>query len=58
MRRYTAKNEDDDVGQVFVNKLEKIVKQIYQQFKFPKEMIFTEKDCHLTGRYRGAAHKD
>ena len=91
MVRYTAKKEDDDVGQIFIAKLEEIVKQIYHQFKFPKEMIYTKKDkkdfeaatvchicgynlrrkcgdnfiedrvrdhCHLTGKFRGAAHNE
>ena len=78
---FTAENEDDDVGQIFVNKLEEVIKQIYNQTKFAKKIIHTYKDqknfisaavchicegelnedrvrdhCHLTGKYRGAAH--
>jgi len=30
---YIAGNEDDDVGQIFVDKLEEIVKDIYEQVK-------------------------
>lgn len=32
MVTYTAKSKDDDVGQIFVNKLEDIVKEIYKVF--------------------------
>jgi len=62
---YTAENEDDDVGQIFVYKLEEIVKQIYRvikekenRFKHIENMIYTEKDkksfesatvCHICG---------
>ena len=87
---FTAENETDDVAQIFVGALEQNIKDIYQQFKFSKKMIFTEKDkavykattichicegaegefreddkrsyikvrdhCHLTGKFRGAAH--
>ena len=80
---YTAENEDDDVAQKFIDTLEANIKQIYNQFKFPKRMIFgvTEKKCfdeatschicgdelgtdrvrdhcHLTGKFRGAAHNN
>ena len=82
---FTAKSEDDDIGQTFVDKLEEITKLIYQQFlKFPKKMVYTKGDekkhsaattchiceqkfnqgeykvrdhCHITGKYRGAAHE-
>jgi len=40
---FTAENEDDDVGQIFVNKLEEVIKQIYNQTKFAKEIIYTKK---------------
>ena len=86
---FTAENETDDVAQIFVDTLEQNIKDIYQQFKFPKKMIFTREDkvvyeatttchicegaegefrkeddnyvkvrdhCHLTGKFRGAAH--
>ena len=80
---FTAENEDDDVGQIFVDKLEEIIKQIYNQTKFAKKIIYTEENkknftsavvchicegklgkdrvrdhCHLTGKYRGAAHEN
>ena len=78
---YTKNSENDDVAQAFVEHLEKTVKDIYQKFKFLKEMIMTKTDkenyanaqrchiceepldddkvrdhCHLTGKFRGAAH--
>lgn len=83
LRSFTAKSDDDDVAQIFVDALEEDMKQIYKKFKFPKKMIFTEDDekgfnnatichicekgfseednkvrdhCHLSGKFRGAAH--
>jgi len=80
---YTSKSEDDDVAQIFVNTLEQNIKQIYNQFKFSKKMIFKKQHaeifnkatkchicdgefskadikvrdhCHLSGKFRGAAH--
>ena len=75
-------NNDDDVAQIFIDTLEKNIKDIYTKFKFPNEMIMTIRDkivyadstlchicnkelgedrvrdhCHLTGRFRGAAHE-
>ena len=86
---FTAENEDDDVAQIFVDTLEQDIKNIYQQFKFEKPMVFGPKEkavydaattchicegaegefgkdnylkvrdhCHLTGKFRGAAHKN
>src|SRR5271157_5394427 len=55
---FTAKSEDDDVAQIFVDKLEDDIKRIYNQFKFPNKMIFTKVDvkmyndstmCHICG---------
>ena len=40
---YTAKSEDEDVAQIFVDMLEEEVKEIYKNHP-PKEMIFTNKD--------------
>ena len=32
---------DDDFAQIFINTLEKNIKEIYKNFKFPKSMIMT-----------------
>ena len=85
--KYTAKSTDEDNPQLFVESLEKDIKEIYNKFKKPKKMVMTQEDkidfrrathrhiceeelkdtddenyrivrdhCHLTGKYRGAAH--
>ncbi|XP_022802285.1 uncharacterized protein LOC111339828 [Stylophora pistillata] len=43
---YTAKSEDEDVAQIFVNMLEEEVKTIYKNHP-KKEMIFTDNDVEL-----------
>ena len=82
---YTAKSTDDDIPQLFIESLEKDIKEIYNRFKKPKKMVMTREDrinykkathchiceeeikdedvyrkvrdhCHLTGKFRGAAH--
>ena len=81
---YTAKSPDEDIPQLFVESLEKDIKEIYNRFKIPKKMVMTQEDkidyekathchiceeeidkdedikvrdhCHLTGKFRGAAH--
>ena len=81
---YTAKSPDDNVPQLFIESLEKDIKEIYNKFKKPKKMVMTREDkinykkathchicveeidkdedikvrdhCHLTGKFRGAAH--
>ena len=35
---------DDDVAQIFIDTLEKNIKEIYKKFKFPKSMIMTMHD--------------
>ena len=35
---------DDDVAQIFIDTLEKNIKEIYKKFKFPKSMIITMHD--------------
>lgn len=40
---FTAESENNDIGQIFVETLEENIKQIYNEFKFPK-MIFTRDD--------------
>ena len=53
---YTVKSEVDDVAKVFVDSLEDTINQIYNQFTFPKKMIFYSNDrknfkaatsCHI-----------
>ena len=39
---FAAENEDDYVGQIFVDKLEEIIKKIYNQTKFAKNIIYTK----------------
>ena len=46
---YTAKSEDEDVAQMFVNMLEKEVKDIYKMHP-SKEMIFTDEDKNIFRR--------
>ena len=78
---FTATSETDDVAQIFVERLEEDIKEIYEMIKFRKKMIMTSEDrddfnaatvchicgedllsnkvrdhCHITGKYRGAAH--
>ncbi|XP_022784275.1 uncharacterized protein LOC111324871 [Stylophora pistillata] len=43
---YTAKSEDEDVAQIFVNMLEEEVKAIYKNHP-PKKMIFTDGDAKI-----------
>ena len=82
--QYTAKSIDDNIPQLFIESLEKDIKEIYNKFKKPKKMVMTKEDkinykkatiyhiceeeidkdkdrkvrdhCHLTGKFRGAAH--
>ena len=86
--KYTAESPDEDIPQLFIESLEKDIKEIYNRFKKPKKMVMTQEDkidfrratichiceeeidkdtddenyrivrdhCHLTGKYRGAAH--
>ena len=53
---YTAKSPDEDIPQLFVESLEKDIKEIYNRFKIPKKMVMTQKDkidfrrathCHI-----------
>jgi Recombination endonuclease VII len=66
---FTAENEDDDVAQIFVDTLEQNIRDIYQQFKFAKIMVFTKDNkvqyssattCHICeeelGEYRIRDH--
>ena len=81
LRQYTIREEDENVGRVFVESLEKDIKEIYHKFKWKRNMRITKEEqkdfgkatvchiceyllnddkvrdhCHLTGRYRRAAH--
>ena len=80
MVSYTCK-KDEDVGQKFVNSIEKTVRKLYSNIWYKKvKMTTADKEnyknskychicegelkddkvldhCHLTGKYRGAAHK-
>ena len=81
LRHYTIKKKDENIGKIFVEKLEKDITEIYRKFKFKKNMRITQEEeqdfqketvchicerlinddkvrdhCHLTGKYRGAAH--
>lgn len=41
---YTAKSPDEDLSQIFVNNLEKSIRDIYKKTKIKKKMIFTDED--------------
>ena len=86
LRHYTAESPDDNIPRLFIESLEKDIKEIYNKFKIPKKMVMTQEDeidyekatnchicegklkktddkdkkvrdhCHLTGKFRGAAH--
>ena len=59
---FVKENDDDDVAQIFINTLEKNIKNIYKKFKFPKCMIMTMHDkliydnstlCHICNEELG-----
>ena len=81
IKHYTIREKGENIGKIFVENLEKDIKEIYRKFRFKKNMRITQdqdKDfreatdcyicenplnndkvrdhCHLTGKYRGAAH--
>ena len=41
---FRAKSEDEDIGAIFVEMLERDIKRIQEKFEFSKKMIFTFKD--------------
>ena len=41
---FTKSNPDEDVAQIFVEVIEREVKNFYSNFKFPKKMIFGKKE--------------
>ena len=53
---YTAESPDDNVPRLFIESLEKDIKEIYNKFKIPKKMVMTREDkidykkathCHI-----------
>ena len=55
---FTATSETEDVAQIFVERLEEDIKEIYEMIKFPKKMIMSHEDrdnfnaateCHICG---------
>ena len=53
---------DDDVAQIFIDTIEKNIKEIYKKLKFPKSMIMTMHDkldydnsilCHICNEELG-----
>ena len=51
--KYTAKSPDEDIPQLFIESLEKDIKEIYNKFKIPKKMVMTRED-RMT--YKKATH--
>ena len=59
---FVKENDDDDVAQIFLDTLEKNIKDIYKKFKFQKIMIMTMHDklvydnstlCHICNEELG-----
>ena len=59
---FVTEFNDEDVAQIFMDILEKNIKDIYTKFKFPKSMIMTEHDklaydnftlCHICNEEHG-----
>lgn len=44
IKSYTAKKEDEDIGEKFVEEVEKSVKEIYSRFKYKKKVEMTDED--------------
>jgi len=47
LRTFTAKEESDDVAQMYIDQLEEDIKEIYNQYKLLEDMIFTKDDEKL-----------
>ena len=47
---------DDDVAQIFIDTLEKNIKEIYKKFKFPKSMIMTMHDKNGLWQLHSLSH--
>ncbi|XP_048588392.1 uncharacterized protein LOC125572222 [Nematostella vectensis] len=81
--RQTIQKPDEDIPQMFVERLESYIKMIYNNFKFSKKVKMSLENlrehetathchickgelgkdkvldhCHITGKYRGAAHNE
>ena len=41
---YTKKTEDEDIGLIFIKRLEREIKKIHEKFKLPKKIIFKKKE--------------
>ncbi|XP_072048278.1 uncharacterized protein [Amphiura filiformis] len=41
---YTKRSEDEDVAQIFVERLEEDIRRIYRRFKFPQNMVFDQRE--------------
>ena len=41
---YRAKNENENVGEKFFEMLEKEMRKVWEKYKYPKSMIYSEKD--------------
>ena len=59
---FVKEHNDDDVAQIFLDTLERNIKDIYKKFKFPKSMIMTMHDklvydnstlCHICNKELG-----
>ena len=59
---FVKEYDEDDVAQIFIDRLEKNIKDIYKKFKFPKSMIMTMHDkllydnstlCHIFNKELG-----
>ena len=59
---FVKEHNDDDVAQIFIDTLEKNIKDIYKKFKFPKSMLMTMHDklvddnftlCHICNEELG-----
>ena len=56
VRRFTAKSEDDDIGQRFITALEKDIRDLHKKFSFPKNVKMSKENnieyekatqCHI-----------
>ena len=82
LKHYTISKGNENVGEIFVKSLEMDIVDIYNEYKYKKNLKISRKEergfkrstdchicgvplnndkvrdhCHLTGKYRGAAHR-